>query len=247
MSNEEKKATVSELIFTGVKKQSATEMVIETIKDLLVTKKLLPGDKLPSESDLAEGLHVSRGSIREAMKILNAYGVVDIRRGDGTYISITSEGSMLDPLLFKLIFHQDSFDDLKNLREMIEIGIVKLVIENATDEDINELESAYNYALKMVAAGNYEGEVIREAELKFHTAFGEASKNMLVQTIYNYVMELFIPNIYKDKDDEEFGPEALASHRPIIDAIKARDIHAGEQAIHYSMHVWKEQTGRRER
>ncbi len=244
MLNEEKKTAVSELIFTGVKKQSATEMVIETIKELLVTKKLLPGAKLPSESDLAEGLNVSRGSIREAMKILNAYGVVDIKRGDGTYISVTSEGTMLDPLLFKLIFHQDSFEDLKNLREMIEVGIVKLVIENATDEDITELESAYHYALKMVTAGNYEGEVIREAERRFHIAFGKASKNMLVQTIYNYVMELFIPNICKDQDDEAFGYESLSSHRPIIDAIKARDIHAGEQAIYFSINMWETQTAR---
>lgn len=178
------------------------------------------------------------------MKILSAYGVVDIRRGDGTYISINSEGSMLDPLIFKLIFHQDSFDDLKKLREMIELGIVKLVIENATDEDINDLESAYSFALKMVEAGNYEAEVIKEAERRFHTAFGKASKNRLVQTIYNYVMALFIPHLDKKKDDEAFGYETLSSHRPIIDAIKSRDIDAGEQAIYDSINMWETQAAR---
>ena len=155
-----------------------------------------------------------------------------------------SEGSIFDPLMFKLIIGQSNFNELKELREMIEIGIIRLVIDNSSDEDIRDLETAYDFAVKMINEGKYEDEIIVKAELMFHTALGRATKNKLVQIIYNYVMDLYIPNIYKDKNDEKFGDEALSTHRPIIDAIINRDAEAGEAAIRYSMKIWKDQAGR---
>lgn len=226
------------------KRQSATELVMDSIKKGLVKKTLKPGDKLPSETELAEALHVSRGSIREAMKILSAYGIVEVKRGDGTYISNTSEGSIFDPLMFKLIIGQSTFGELKELREMIEIGIIRLAIENAGEEDISDLEESYDFAKNMIQEGKYEDDVIVKAELMFHTALGRATKNKLVQIVYNYVMDLYIPNIYKDKSDEKFGDEALSTHRPIIDAIINKDIEGGEEAIKYSMQIWKDQASR---
>lgn len=68
------------------------------------------------------------------MKILDAYGIVTIKRGNGTYINESTSGSRFDPLLFKLILNQDRFKELRELREMLEMGIMKLVIENATEE-----------------------------------------------------------------------------------------------------------------
>ncbi len=224
-------------------RRSATEIVMDTIKSLLVRKKIKAGDKLPSETELAEKLNISRGSVREAMKILNAYGIVTIKRGDGTYIS-DSTSSKLDPLLFKLITNQDSFKELRELREMLEIGIIKLAIKNATENDIESLEATYELTEKMIKANKYEDEIIIDAEHQFHTCLGNATHNKLIMTIYNYVMELYIPNLYKEKDDERFGPEALMSHRPIIDAIINKDSLAGERAIKYSIEVWRDQAER---
>ena len=66
---------------------SAVDYMLDSFRKLLITRKLKPGDLIPSEGALAESLGISRGSIREGMKILSAFGIVDIRRGDGTYIS----------------------------------------------------------------------------------------------------------------------------------------------------------------
>ena len=63
-----------ENLFTAVKRESAVDIVINNIKQLLIDRRLLPGDKLPSELEISEGLGVSRGSVREAMKILSAFG-----------------------------------------------------------------------------------------------------------------------------------------------------------------------------
>ena len=75
-----------ENLFTAVKRESAVDIVINNIKQLLIDRRLLPGDKLPSELEISEGLGVSRGSVREAMKILSAFGLVDIKVGNGTYV-----------------------------------------------------------------------------------------------------------------------------------------------------------------
>ncbi len=68
------------------KRLSSVEIVVEKVKELLISQKLKPGDMIPSEMDLAEGLKVSRSSVREAVKILTAYGVLEIRRGSGTFL-----------------------------------------------------------------------------------------------------------------------------------------------------------------
>ncbi|MFA9421995.1 MAG: FadR/GntR family transcriptional regulator [Sedimentibacter sp.] len=226
-------------IFKIEKREVATEVVVKTIKRLLVAKKLVPGDKLPSETELSLMLNVSRGSVREAMKTLSAYGIVKIKRGDGTYIADTTDGILFDPLLFRLIINQGDVNELEELREMIELGIIKIAIQNATEEDIKNLESAYRYTDEKLKSKEFQDEVLIETELMFHTALGKATENKLIQTIYNFVMDLYVPNIYKDKRDELFLEEALRCHRPIIDAIKNRDLEAGEKAIKYSVGTWK--------
>ena len=71
---------------------------IRSYYDLLLTKRVRPGDRLPAETELTRLLSVSRGSVREAMKILSALGIVEVRRGDGTYISKGGSEVMFDPL-----------------------------------------------------------------------------------------------------------------------------------------------------
>ena len=87
-------------LFKATKRESAVDIVVNSIKQLLADKKLLPGDKLPNELEISEGLGVSRGSVREAMKILSAFGLIDIRVGNGTYVSDSPSSELLDSLLF---------------------------------------------------------------------------------------------------------------------------------------------------
>lgn len=69
-------------LFKTNKRESAVDIVVNNIKQLLVEQKLKPGDRLPNELEISEGLGVSRGSVREAMKILSAFGLVDVKVGN---------------------------------------------------------------------------------------------------------------------------------------------------------------------
>ena len=93
-------------------------------------KKLLPGQKIPSEAQISEGLGVSRGSVREAMKVLSAYGVVEIKPGDGTYIAHYSKGSSVNPLLFDFLLYGPDLYELTEFRDAIEITIIEVIIKN---------------------------------------------------------------------------------------------------------------------
>ena len=83
-------------LFEKKPKLSAVDLVIDSIKSILIHKKILPGDLLPSEQALAESLGVGRGSVREALKILDAFGIVEIIHGDGTYIATSANKKILN-------------------------------------------------------------------------------------------------------------------------------------------------------
>ena len=76
---------------------SAVDLVIAQVKDMLIGGQLKAGDMLPTENSLAQMCRVSRGSVREAMKILNAYGIIDIRRGEGTFVCEKPSKFMFNP------------------------------------------------------------------------------------------------------------------------------------------------------
>ena len=117
--------------FKSANRESAVDHVIKTIKEALINNKLQPGERIPSELELSKRLSISRGSIREAMKILSAFGVVNIRRGEGTFIATNESKTIFDPLLFSFILSKPKIKEMVELREIMEINIKKLIINNA--------------------------------------------------------------------------------------------------------------------
>ena len=99
-------------LFEASKRESAVDLVVNSIKQLLMERTLKPGDKLPSELEISEELRVSRGSVREAMKILSAFGLVDIRVGNGTYVCETPGNTTMDSLLFSFFISNPQIDDI---------------------------------------------------------------------------------------------------------------------------------------
>lgn len=119
-------------LFKATKRESAVDIVVNSIKQLLADKKLLPGDKLPNELEISEGLGVSRGSVREAMKILSAFGLIDIRVGNGTYVSDSPSSELLDSLLFTYFITNPDLTSLYEFRRIFETDIVRLAIDQTT-------------------------------------------------------------------------------------------------------------------
>ena len=219
---------------------SSVDFVVNSIKELLLNKKVMPGDRLPAETELTRLLSVSRGSVREAMKILSALGIVEIKRGDGTYISNGSSEVVFDPLLFSLIVSQPKFAEVKELRLILEKNVVRLVIANALDDEIARLRDCFEKTQSLINKKEKNYEELLAYDLEFHTILGQACKNGPLETIYKFVMQYFESYIEASLHKQtDFSHESIEAHKKILLAVEQRNAPAAEQAVEESMEVWE--------
>lgn len=219
-------------------RRSAVETVIDTIERLILTKRLRPGDRLPSEFELTRSLATSRGSIREAIKILSSFGVLEIRRGDGTYVSQSLSRRLFDHLLFQMILSDPDKRMLKELRELIEVGIIKLVLANAVEEDLRAVAREVERMAAEVAGKDADPKTLTELDLAFHRAVARATKNELIQRIYDFTLDLFAHSIEETHRNKRKGLNALRCHKKILEGLLAHDEAGAEAAVRESIEQW---------
>jgi GntR family transcriptional repressor for pyruvate dehydrogenase complex len=220
-------------------RKSAVKAVVDTIERLIITRQLRPGDRLPSETELTKSLATSRGTIREAIKILASFGIVEIRRGDGTYVARSMSRHLFDHLVFQMILSDLDRKKLMELREVIELGIVKLVIANASEDDLGLVEAEYRRMAAQVAEKEVDAAALTELDLAFHRALGRATQNELIQRVYDFTLELFAPSIEETHKHKRKGQNALRLHKAILDGLQARDARRAEEAVRESIAQWE--------
>ena len=168
---------------------SVVQQVIDRLTYAMIYKELRPGDKLPTEMELAASFGVGRNSIREAIKILVSFGVLDIRRPEGTFVANGFSDKMINPLLYGIILDQsDSIDSLKELREWVDFGILELAMVKSKSEDVFHLEEQLNKLLTEIDGGDVEK--IFMADDEFHEAISTAAHNSLLGQIAKLVRTL---------------------------------------------------------
>lgn len=150
-----------------IKTESIVQQVINSLTDAIVNKELLPGDRLPSEPEMAVEFGVARSSIREAVKILAYLGILESRRAEGTFVSTGFKESMIDPMIYGIFLSgTDDFEHLMEIRQMIEVGMVRLAIKNQDEEGLALLKDK----LLAMEAVVHSDETYEEKFEKFFTA-----------------------------------------------------------------------------
>ena len=189
----------------GKKKESAVDFVIKTFKEQLEKKELRPGDRIPNETELSEMLSVSRGSVREAMKILSALGVIDIQRGNGTFISQPDSLSSMDPVLFSFLLMSPTKKEIMDFRTAVEREVLYMAVKNADDEDIKNLrENLENF--KSVSGDGQTLESLKlETDLTFHHLLGKATHNGFMERVYAFAMNYFSPYLLKTYESQDMN------------------------------------------
>ncbi|MEM6527320.1 MAG: FadR/GntR family transcriptional regulator [Chloroflexota bacterium] len=227
--------------FQSIQQPSVVDQITQTIRDALIRGELSPGQKLPSEPELARQLGVGRSAVREALKVLQAIGVVESRRGSGTYVVEEPSDRMLNPLSFAILLGTNVSSELIELRVMIEIGYCELAASQATAADMQKIEQAAR-ALE-TAVSHADHEHLAQLDLNFHYAILEATHNPLVQKIGRAVEELFFSSISNNFKEVQNVEQAVAAHRDIITALHSHDLHQIRTAIVDSLKntPWKDQ------
>ncbi len=226
---------------------SAVDIVKNGIIQSIIEGKLKPGGQIPTEPELAKTYDVGRNSVREAIKQLQAFGILNIRRADGTYVAEQSSNKMLDPLLYSLILQNRDWKDFVQLREVIEIGVLH---EAMADDGIRDIVPALEgYIADMQEAArkappNIDG--ILEKDLAFHLAVTDAIHNPLVTTVYEYITRISVPSrrisIEKWIADQNMDL-FLDLHRRIVRTIEEGDQASIERVIRAHYVYWRRPQG----
>ena len=225
-------------LFEASKRESAVDLVVNSIKQLLMERTLKPGDKLPSELEISEELRVSRGSVREAMKILTAFGLVDIRVGNGTYVCETPGNTTMDSLLFSFFISNQQIDDLYEFRHIFEIDILTMILEHYDDngKERKALRENLEQLERLMAVAD-SGRKLSENDLEFHRLLGQASKNLLAERVYNFIIDFMEPSIAATHKGRS-GEIVYELHRDIVDLIESRDAGRIDEVITNSVDTW---------
>ena len=212
--------------FEVVRRNKVYEEVAKQIERLIL-KKLRPGDKLPSERELAEMLRVSRSSIRDAIRGLELVGLVEPRQGAGTVVREVSAESVINPFAEALKRRQELVSELLDFRRMIEPPLAARAASHATPEDISEMEEI----LQRQEQKQAQGEAAIDEDTEFHYSVALASDNSVVLKVLDVLMDLLRDTRARSLQVAGRSQKSLAGHRRILAAIKRHDAEAAKAAM----------------
>lgn len=216
--------------------KSIVQKLIAEFRNAMINRTLKPGDKLPTEMELAHRFSISRNVVREAVKMLVALGVAEIKRGKGTYITNNVSGQVIDPLVFNLLLSGGSAEKLLELREMLELGILEIVLEKVTQEDIQKMERAIALLKEDLKKGETDREILMKHDLDFHYAFAATTHNPLIVKIARTIWEMFRASIKEAVHSRT--EDAIERHTMILEAIKEKNFDKAKKAVYLSLEKW---------
>jgi len=204
------------------------ESAIEQIIGLVKRSELKPGDKLPSERELAEKFSISRGSLREAFRVLESKGLIKSKPGGGRFIREIKKDAFIDTKNVILNLEKSSILELLEAREIFEVKIVKFAAERATAEEVKVIEEAFS---RVSEEGRTEDEKKIESDTEFHLAIARASHNFVFVNIIKLHLDLLRDIREKTQQIPGRREERWREHQAILQAIKEHDSKKASEAM----------------
>jgi GntR family transcriptional repressor for pyruvate dehydrogenase complex len=198
---------------------SVTDEAIARIREMIADGRLKPGDRLPKEADLAALLGLSRNSLREAVRALSLIHVLDVRQGDGTYVTSLEPERLLEAVGFMVeLRHNSSLLEVFEVRRLLEPAATARAAERITAEQLAELE------LEMQRAEAAETlEQLVEHDLQFHRMIVAAAGNQVLAALLTQLNSPTVrARVWRGLTQDGAQARTLAEHRGIVAALSAR-------------------------
>lgn len=216
-----------------ITKKEASLDLQEKIKDLIIDRKLKSGDLMPTENELIDLFGVSRSSLREAIKSLEALHILDIRHGIGTFVGESSLTPMIRGLTFYAQLHiQNNLKnilDILDVREILQYGFAPMAISQINDGQVQQLLALVSIIEQN--AQNNQFSLIEEKQI--HLLIYQSINNHLLTQYLDAFWQIY-QRLKKDLPALAITPMALAmQYRELVDAVEARDLERTQRAILY--------------
>jgi GntR family transcriptional regulator, transcriptional repressor for pyruvate dehydrogenase complex len=198
---------------------AVTDSAIDKIKEMIMSGELHPGDRLPKEADLAERLGLSRNSLREAVKALSLIRVLDVRQGDGTYVTSLQPRLLLDALTFVVDFHRDdTVLEFLQVRRILEPAATAMAAQSMSDGDIAKLRGVLDELDEVPTV-----EALVANDLEFHRQIAAGSGNSVLSSLMESLSgPTTRARIWRGLTQEGAVAKTRDQHWAIYDAIAAR-------------------------
>ncbi|GAB2956327.1 FadR family transcriptional regulator [Amycolatopsis acidiphila] len=202
------------------------DRIVRLLRDRIRSGELPVGDRLPSERDLCAQLNVSRLSLREALRVLEANGLIEVRMGarGGAFVTAPSTQHAGEGITDLLTTAGLSAANVTQARSILELGIIPVVIACADETDLLELDKLCDEA----EAARTDGSYTRAMSLDFHLRVAAATHNPAIVMIMDSFRDAILMSIQEARHE---GTQGVAEHRKFIDAVRARDADRAHQAM----------------
>lgn len=225
--------TFMESFGTSMDRNSVALQLLERIKGALIRGELQPGDYLPSEAELTHSLGIGKSSVREAIKMLQAIGIVEVKRGQGTVICREPGASVVDPMAFGMILARGMTRDVLEFRKIFEPAYTLQAMHNARPEDHASIQQTID--AMALAIGN--GAQTAQHDVAFHRAILQATHNPMTIRVGETLIQLIEAAL---ETSMQVKPEvALKDHKAIYATFLACDEEGVKAAIEISSMSWE--------
>lgn len=200
-----------------------SEVIVDQVRLLIRQGRLVAGDRLPSERELCARFGVSRVTVREALRVLEANGLVEIRVGarGGAFVTAPSSRLVGEGIVDLISLATITGVEVTEARMVFELGIIGLVCERATDEDIAALYAICDQSDDALKADEYP----LELSAAWHTRYARAAHNRAVAMLVESLQEPLIRSLEQARETAPaHGRRGVEEHRALVDAITKRDV-----------------------
>lgn len=218
---------------TVVQKSKTYEIVLEQIRNLIISGDILPGEKLPGERDLSKRLNVSRASVRIAIKLLEFMDLVEVRPGSGIFVANSQPNQRLMSKFEELeISQQHPLLDLIEARKDIEPYMAGIAAERASEKDIDSMQKVLNEMETAVQRGT---QWIDRAS-QFHLLISQATHNIILYRIGALLQDLMNESKEISLREKKRASQSVKEHQALLKAIQAHnsDLAKEKMKIHLS-------------
>ena len=203
------------------------DQAIKLVKDLIQTGDIKPGEKLPNEADFANQLGVSRNSLREAVRAMQAMRILEARQGDGTYVSSLDPSSMIETLSFAVdVSGPQSIEHFLDVRRILEMHATAIAAAKRTADELETLKDCHRLVMQ-----EQDPEKLLTLDSEFHLAIASIAQNPVLASLLNVVSAPALrARIWRyELADQDFS-DLRREHQAILDAIEVQNVEAARFA-----------------